>query len=82
MAPDENMSTCLDGLVSTTIPVYNRADMLLEAVQSVLTQTYRPIELIMVDDGSTDGTPQVLDSLPGSTRLSSTSFINTTEAPV
>jgi len=44
------------GLVTTIIPVYNRADQLREAVQSVLDQDYRPIEIIIVDDGSTDNT--------------------------
>jgi len=48
-----------DGLVSTIIPVFNRAAMLREAVASVLSQTYRPIEVVIVDDGSTDGTAQV-----------------------
>ncbi|MEA3489025.1 MAG: glycosyltransferase family A protein [Candidatus Omnitrophota bacterium] len=42
----------IEGLVSTVIPVYNRPDMLKEAVQSVLDQTYRPIEIIIADDGS------------------------------
>ncbi len=51
------------GLVSTIIPVYNRPKMLQEAVASVLGQTYRPIEIIIVDDGSTDETPQVVDAL-------------------
>ncbi len=44
----------IDGLVSTIIPVYNRPAQLREAVQSVLAQDYRPIEVIIVDDGSTD----------------------------
>ena len=44
-------------LVSTIIPVFNRAGLLREAVQSVLDQTYRPIEVIIVDDESTDDTP-------------------------
>lgn len=43
------------GLVSTIIPVYNRPVQLAEAVVSVLEQDYRPIEVIIVDDGSTDG---------------------------
>jgi len=47
------------GLVSTIIPVFNRAAMLREAVGSVLAQTHRPIELIIVDDGSTDDTPML-----------------------
>jgi glycosyltransferase involved in cell wall biosynthesis len=49
----------IEGLVSTVIPVYNRPAMLREAVDSVLAQTWRPIEIIIVDDGSTDGTPAV-----------------------
>ncbi|MBI1284707.1 MAG: glycosyltransferase [Thiobacillus sp.] len=52
-----------NALVSTIIPVYNRGAMLREAVQSVLDQTYRPIEIIIVDDGSTDDTPQVAEAL-------------------
>ncbi|MDQ3279840.1 MAG: glycosyltransferase family 2 protein [Acidobacteriota bacterium] len=51
------------GLVTTIIPVYNRARMLREAVASVLAQTYRPIEILIIDDGSTDDTPQVADAL-------------------
>lgn len=43
------------GLVSTIIPVFNRPDQLPEAVSSALQQNYRPIEIIIVDDGSTDG---------------------------
>jgi len=50
-------------LVSTIIPVFNRPDLIVEAVQSVLGQTHRPIEIIIVDDGSTDHTPEVLRSL-------------------
>ena len=42
------------GLVSTIIPVYNRPALLHEAVASVLEQTYRKIEIIIVDDGSDD----------------------------
>lgn len=53
----------VDGLVSTIIPVHNRGKMLHEAVQSVLDQTYRPIEIIIVDDGSTDDTPKVAEAL-------------------
>lgn len=56
-------SSPVSGLVSTVIPVYNRAGMLCEAVTSVLAQTYRPIEIIIVDDGSTDDTPRVADEL-------------------
>jgi len=51
------------GLVSTIIPVFNRPDLIVDAVNSVLSQTYRPIEIIVVDDGSTDETVSVLKSL-------------------
>ncbi len=57
------MPETVPSLVSTIIPVYNRPQMLREAVTSVLTQTYRPIEVIVVDDGSTDETPRVAEAL-------------------
>lgn len=55
-------STNLD-LVSVIFPTYNRKDFLKEAIESVIAQTYRPIECIVVDDGSTDDTKQMVESL-------------------
>jgi hypothetical protein len=52
-------------LVTTIIPVFNRPTLLIEAVESVLAQTHRPIEVIIVDDGSTDETPAVAGKLAG-----------------
>jgi glycosyltransferase involved in cell wall biosynthesis len=51
------------GLVTTIVPVYNRAAMLREAVGSVLAQTWRPIEILIVNDGSIDDTGAVADEL-------------------
>ena len=53
----------VENLVATIIPVFNRPKLLVEAVNSVLAQTYRPIEIIIVDDGSTDDTAKVADKL-------------------
>ncbi len=46
--------------ISVVIPTYNRAELLQESLESVFAQTYKPSQVIVVDDGSTDHTDKVL----------------------
>src|SRR5215210_4208739 len=48
-------------LVSVITPTYNSSSFIGETIESVLAQTYAPIEHILVDDASEDGTPQLID---------------------
>lgn len=51
------------GLVSILVPVYNSERFLEETVRSLLVQTYRDIEVVLLDDGSTDGSPALAERL-------------------
>ncbi len=53
------------GLVSIVLPVYNGEAHLAEAIDSILAQTYRNIELIIIDDGSSDSSPEIIDKYAG-----------------
>lgn len=56
----------MESIVSIIVPVYNCSDYLPRCVDSLLKQTYRNLEIILVDDGSTDETPKECDRLAAS----------------
>ena len=55
----------MDALISVIVPVYNMKEYLPRCVASICAQTYRNLEIILVDDGSTDGTDKLCDELAG-----------------
>lgn len=52
-------------LISVVIPTFNRPERTLQAIESALSQTLRPLEVVVVDDGSTDDTAQRIESRHG-----------------
>ena len=54
-----------EGLVTVIVPVYNGERYVMEAINSIVSQSYRPIEVVVVDDGSTDTTADVTMPLSG-----------------
>ncbi len=52
-----------EGLVSVIIPTFNRENSIVRSVESVLKQTYKNLEVIVVDDGSSDGTLSCLEKV-------------------
>ena len=52
-------------LVSVILPVYNQEKYIAETIESVLNQTYNRFELLILDDGSTDGSAQIINEYAG-----------------
>ena len=48
--------------ISVIIPTFNRAQFLKKSIDSVINQTYKNFEIIIIDDGSTDGTKNIINS--------------------
>lgn len=59
----------MNAKVSVIIPFYNRLDLLFEAIESVLDQTYKNWELILIDDGSTDDIHELLEFIKRDQRI-------------
>jgi glycosyltransferase involved in cell wall biosynthesis len=57
------------GTVSVIIPAYNAAAYVTRAIESALAQTHRPLEILVVDDGSSDQTAGIVERLPAPVRL-------------
>lgn len=68
-AVEDSDSNASNPLISIIIPAYNAAKYLPDAIRSALDQTYQHIEIIVVDDGSTDNTRQVVEASRANLRI-------------
>lgn len=53
----------MEGLISVIVPVYNREAVIKECIESVLSQSYQNLEIILIDDGSTDNSQNICRDL-------------------
>lgn len=59
----ERLKQMHNPLVSIIVPVYNSADSIQQCINSILSQCYKNIEVVIVDDGSTDNSPQYIQQI-------------------
>ncbi|MES2497213.1 MAG: glycosyltransferase [Pseudomonadota bacterium] len=67
--PAETRQTADETLISVIMPAWNRADRIAAAIRSVLAQSHRHLELLVVDDGSTDGTAEIAAAFTSDPRV-------------
>ena len=51
----------MNDLISIIVPIYNVEKYLKRCIESIVNQTYRNLEILLIDDGSPDGCPQICD---------------------
>lgn len=57
------MELSSDPLISIVVPIFNKEQLLLKCVESILRQTYKNFEILLVNDGSTDNSKNIIDNL-------------------
>ena len=56
-------SNNISPMISIVLPTYNRADLIMDTIESILKQTYKNWELIIIDDGSDDNTEEIISQI-------------------
>lgn len=68
----------MNKLISVIVPVYNTAPYLERCVNSILAQTYAHIEIILINDGSTDNSMEIIENLATNNKTLNTLTLKTT----